>query len=94
MMKAIRNPISTEKKMFHRKVGAFISKGRIKNTMVLIPFTTLILLACAEVETPTGNSPTNPNLNQWDIPRDQVFDGGPGKDGIPALDNPTLSNAS
>ena len=94
MMKAIRNPISTGKKMFYRKVGAILGKGRIRITTVFILFITLTILACAEVETPTGNSPVNPNLNQWDIPRDQVFDGGPGKDGIPALDNPALSNAS
>lgn len=25
---------------------------------------------------------------EWSIPQDQVFDGGPGRDGIPAIDNP------
>lgn len=32
--------------------------------------------------TPTGNS------SDWLIPQDEVFDGGPGKDGIPAIDAP------
>ncbi len=30
----------------------------------------------------------------WLIPKDQIFDGGPGKDGIPALINPQFSTAS
>jgi hypothetical protein len=64
------------------------------NSKVFILAGVILLFGCVENETPTGNGPNNPNLNQWDIPRDQVFDGGPGKDGIPALENPTLSNAS
>ncbi|MGJ3236018.1 DUF3179 domain-containing protein [Marivirga sp.] len=39
-----------------------------------------------------------PNNNggddDWLINRDDVFDGGPGKDGIPAIDNPNFINAS
>lgn len=30
----------------------------------------------------------------WLIPQDEVFDGGPGKDGIPAIDNPTFVDVS
>lgn len=32
----------------------------------------------------------NPTNLQWSIPRSEVLDGGPGKDGIPALVNPEL----
>ncbi len=31
---------------------------------------------------------------EWLIPSDQVFDGGPGRDGIPALENPEMINAA
>lgn len=31
---------------------------------------------------------------EWLIPKDQIFDGGPGKDGIPALTNPQFAAAS
>lgn len=38
---------------------------------------------------PGGNTPDgNQQKNTWLIPRDEVFDGGPGKDGIPALTDP------
>jgi len=36
-----------------------------------------------------NRSPVNNSLN-WLIPKNEVFDGGPGKDGIPALTNPNL----
>ncbi|MEQ8881596.1 MAG: DUF3179 domain-containing protein [Cyclobacteriaceae bacterium] len=29
----------------------------------------------------------------WSIPDDEIYDGGPGKDGIPALENPTMISA-
>lgn len=32
--------------------------------------------------------------NEWDIPRQEVLSGGPGKDGIPALLNPPMMGAS
>ena len=31
---------------------------------------------------------------EWLIPREEVFDGGPGKDGIPSIDNPELISSS
>ncbi|WP_373496171.1 DUF3179 domain-containing (seleno)protein [Aquiflexum sp.] len=51
----------------------------------------LILMGCESDQNP-GNS--NDNSGEWLIPRDQVFDGGPGKDGIPALTNPELIQTS
>lgn len=36
----------------------------------------------------------NPGSGEWLIPVNQVFDGGPGRDGIPALDNPDMVEAS
>ncbi|MCK5701432.1 MAG: DUF3179 domain-containing protein [Cyclobacteriaceae bacterium] len=57
---------------------------------ILIPIT--FLISCSEdSDLPAGN--TNPgsgggSTTDWLIPQSQVFDGGPGKDGIPALLNP------
>ncbi|MDX1672789.1 MAG: hypothetical protein R3211_10645, partial [Balneolaceae bacterium] len=31
---------------------------------------------------------------QWLIPEQEVVDGGPGRDGIPSIDNPTFESAS
>lgn len=42
---------------------------------------------------PEDNNPDNPNTNlSWSIPQAEVFDGGPGKDGIPALEEPSFFN--
>ena len=38
----------------------------------------------------TDDQPTS--LNQWSIPVGDVLDGGPGRDGIPALTNPTFTS--
>ena len=34
------------------------------------------------------------NSGDWIIPTDEVFDGGPGKDGIPSVDNPAFTSSS
>ena len=59
----------------------------------LLPF--LLLIAGCETETVPTNASSNTGGNSvgssgadWLIPVDQVYDGGPGKDGIPALENP------
>lgn len=39
-----------------------------------------------------GNNPDNTNV--WLIPAGEIFDGGPGKDGIPAIDDPVFESAS
>ena len=37
----------------------------------------------------SGNTPnSNTGANLWNIPKNEIFDGGPGKDGIPALEDP------
>lgn len=69
----------------------------MKNNVLSILFI-LILLACnnenqglpgnsGSGNSGSGNSGGGGN-NSWLIPQDEVFDGGPGKDGIPALTNP------
>ena len=60
-----------------------------------------LLVSCSTSE--SGDLNTNPTddqpavFNEWSIPVADVFDGGPGRDGIPALENPgftTADNAS
>ncbi len=43
---------------------------------------------------PTGNNNNSggTSLNDWLIPANQVYDGGPGKDGIPAIDSPRFNS--
>ncbi len=53
---------------------------------------TLILSACANDNGSTITS--SPTAEDWLIPRDEIFDGGPGKDGIPSIDNPQFTKAS
>ena len=52
-------------------------------------------MGCEDGPYSNGNnlSPGSDSLNFWAIPRDEVFDGGPGKDGIPALTEPEFISA-
>ncbi|MDX1666140.1 MAG: DUF3179 domain-containing protein [Saprospiraceae bacterium] len=62
----------------------------------ILAFLWLFASACSTVEEndePGGGiGPTDPNSSDWLIPSNQVFDGGPGKDGIPSIDDPQFSN--
>lgn len=50
-------------------------------------FFLIFLTSCDTVDTA--------NLSgEWLIPKDQVFDGGPGRDGIPSIDNPQFTNVN
>lgn len=67
-------------------------------TLIFI-FIFFIFVACSEK--PKNNNITDSpdpgeNLEEsdWLIPKNLVFDGGPGKDGIPALQNPDMINIS
>ena len=75
----------------------------IAGTMIL----SLIVLGCEEENggnEPSGNSnnppgnsdnpPENSDNLEWLVPLGQIFDGGPGKDGIPALDQPIFISPS
>jgi len=56
----------------------------------------LFLFSCGSLENGvgTGNRQGNNTSGQWTIPISQVIDGGPGRDGIPALDNPQRISAA
>ncbi len=51
-------------------------------------FLAVFLLACGSEETQNNQN------SEWLIPISEVFDGGPGKDGIPAVDDPKFDNLS
>ena len=40
------------------------------------------------------NTPNQPNTSDWLIPVNEVFDGGPGQDGIPSIDQPQFWGAA
>jgi len=55
-----------------------------------------LLLSCSSSSTqvtdddPNSQGNPNPSSNEWSIPVSEVLDGGPGRDGIPALENPNF----
>lgn len=66
---------------------------------ILSIFAIILLQSCSDTNTEfdsgsqIDNGNTNPAPNpsaQWSIPVNEVLDGGPGKDGIPALVNPEM----
>ncbi len=53
------------------------------------------ILSCDQGNEPGANGGgNNSGSADWSIPKEEVFDGGPGKDGIPALENPTMIDAA
>lgn len=50
-----------------------------------------ILVSCQNND---NNISENNFSSEWSIPRTEIFDGGPGRDGIPALINPNVVNAN
>ena len=64
----------------------------IRNISIIASILCLCLLSCRDDEIAPGPGSSNtgpqPQDNSWLIVEDEVFDGGPGKDGIPSVDNP------
>ena len=59
-------------------------------------FFSVILIGCSSVSTEgPASADNNDSSPDWLIPQDQVFDGGPGRDGIPPIEDPVFgpSNA-
>lgn len=65
--------------------------------LLLIPGLILLFICSFSCSSDDGNGNINNGSSdgdasaKWSIPLDEVFDGGPGKDGIPALVNPAFS---
>jgi hypothetical protein len=62
----------------------------MKRLALLIILVTLFSCQNSEENTPNGENFSA----EWSIPVGEIFDGGPGVDGIPALINPNLTNAN
>lgn len=66
----------------------------MKNSASLILVLIMLVFSCDTAnQTPSGSGiVSNGSSPDWLIPKGQVLDGGPGKDGIPALENPFTTN--
>ena len=61
----------------------------MKNLAYMILLASILFTyGCDELNSDSTDVP-----GDWLIPKDQIFDGGPGKDGIPALTNPQFASA-
>lgn len=64
------------------------------------PYFLTALLVCFGCDNDPGGNPGprrgngTPVSTDWTIPADKVFDGGPGKDGIPSIDSPQFEETS
>ncbi|WP_337865551.1 DUF3179 domain-containing protein [Ignavibacterium sp.] len=56
---------------------------------LILLFVLLSIISCDELTSDTADV-----SGVWLIPKEEIFDGGPGKDGIPALTNPQFASAS
>lgn len=63
--------------------------------LLLLPFLALVTVGCRKVNGYIPSTDTIPaGGNEWLIPQNRVVDGGPGKDGIPAISNPEFVSGS
>ncbi len=60
--------------------------------LIKISFILILIILINNCTTPSETD-TNNTQGEWLIPQDEVFDGGPGQDGIPALTNPDVESA-
>lgn len=51
----------------------------------------LLITGCNVVDEDSGSTSTLPVESEWLIPENEVVDGGPGKDGIPSIDDPNFA---
>lgn len=69
---------------------------------IIFLFTITLLWSCSSPESTSLNNPSlpigdpnpSPQSSDWLIPINEVRDGGPGKDGIPSIDDPKFTNAN
>lgn len=78
-----------------------IFKWTILRHLMVVWVVALLMISCSSDDDfsplPGGGTtpPPNPNdPNTWLIPVNRIVDGGPGKDGIPSIDNPQFSQVS
>ncbi len=64
------------------------------NRILVFLLFTCLLSACSGEDVAPITDTIPENTNRWSIPQNEVFDGGPGKDGIPSVDRPHFAKAS
>lgn len=62
--------------------------------LIILWFGVSMLMACSSSNVEDSGQDQNQEISVWSIPIAEVLDGGPGRDGIPALENPNFINAS
>lgn len=62
---------------------------RIKLLFLSLSLAMMFSCGTDEDDNPQPSGPNN--ANDWLVPSAQIFDGGPGKDGIPSIDNPQFT---
>lgn len=65
-----------------------------KLVMILTVFALVAACSDSSDDQVQGITPTTPTNSEWSIPISEVLDGGPGRDGIPALVNPNFITAA
>lgn len=66
----------------------------MRNALVLLLVSSTLLCQCSTSSTSsTVEQPEGSDTDKWSIPLSDVLDGGPGRDGIPALENPAFLTA-
>ena len=65
-------------------------KSRDYRTLAYITTLTFLISACGSTDEDLRPGTGGSSNSDWLIPQSQVLDGGPGKDGIPALDEPIM----
>ncbi len=62
----------------------------VKILFILLAF---FLIGCSNDTETDGALVNPPEIKDWLVPKDEVLNGGPGKDGIPSIDNPQFDQA-
>lgn len=65
----------------------------MKKALLIIALISFSCSSSNETQENSNNTIDNSNAG-WLVPKDEVVDGGPGKDGIPSIDNPKFIDAS
>lgn len=52
----------------------------------------VLSISCNDSNLTENQTPTNSGSDEWLIPKNEVKDGGPGKDGIPSIEQPKFTN--
>lgn len=60
------------------------------NNFFTLMIAALVFMSCTKEDDPIIGTAGNVGQGEWSIPFDRILDGGPGKDGIPALDEPNF----